>query len=111
MKLLTKAILTAFAKQGSTADKSAKDIKIICKLFGGAACTWWLYEQDKEDPDLFMCFATLGDPSCAECGTVSLKELQSIRFPPLGLVVERNLYYEIGEQTLQDVIDANNKLK
>ena len=69
MKILTQEILDAFRKQGDTSQKSAKDIRIVLKLFNPTgAGTWYLYE--KIDDDVYMCFANLGDPEMAECGTV-----------------------------------------
>ena len=103
MKIITKPIEKAFAKQGHTGNMSAKDIKIVMKLFNPAgAGTWYLYE--KEDDDIYWCFANLGDPMCAECGTVSMKELMSLRLP-FGLKIERDMHFEPLSISLQDVID------
>lgn len=101
-KLLTKAVITAFEKQGDTSEKNASEIQIICKLFNPVgAGTWYLYER--LDDDVFMCFANLGDPTFAECGTVSLSELMSLKLP-LGLKIERDRHF--GKKTLQEVIDS-----
>jgi hypothetical protein len=103
MKIVTKEMEKAFAKQGYTGDKSAKDIKIVMKLFNPAgAGTWYLYE--KEDDDTYWCFANLGDPMFAECGRVSLSELLNVRLP-FGLRIERDLYFPPLCITLQDVMD------
>ena len=102
MKILTKAIEQAFAKQGDTSQKSAKDIKIVLKLFGGGACTWYLYE--KIDEDIYMAFVNLGDAEMSECGTVSMSELMSIKFRPFGLGIERDMYFEPLSRTLEDVM-------
>jgi len=103
MKIITKPIEKAFAKQGHTGNMSAKDIKIVMKLFNPAgAGTWYLYE--KEDDDIYWCFANLGDPMCAECGTVSMQELMSLRLP-FGLKIERDMHFEPLSISLQDVID------
>jgi len=103
MKIITKAIEAAFAKQGDTSKKSMKDIKIVLKLFGGA-CTWYLYE--KIDDDIYWCFANLGDPEMSECGTVSMSEIMSIKFPPFGLGVERDKFFDPLSKTLEDVINT-----
>jgi hypothetical protein len=101
-KLLTKAVINAFEKQGDTSEKQASEIQIICKLFNPVgAGTWYLYER--LDDDVFMCFANLGDPTFAECGTVSLSELMSLKLP-LGLKIERDRHF--GKKTLQEVIDS-----
>jgi len=104
MKIITKEIEKAFEKQGYTGDKSAKDIKIIMKLFnpvGGQ--TWYIYE--KLDDDIYMAFVNLGDPMMAECGTVSMSEIMSLRLP-MGLKVERDRYFEPFSKTLQEVMNT-----
>ena len=106
MKILTKAIENAFNKQGATGDKSMSEIKIVMKLFGGGAFTWYLYE--KLDDDIYMAFVNLGDNEMAECGTVSMSELMAIKFPPFGLGIERDMYFEPLSMTLEDVY---NKVK
>ena len=108
-KLLTKAIEQAFEKQGYTGDKSSKDIKVICKLFNPAgAGTWWLYERDKQDPDIFWGFCMLDDPRFAELGTIRLSELQAVRLP-MGLKIERDSSFNINEKTVQQVMDEVSK--
>lgn len=103
MKIITKAIEKAFAKQGYTGNKSAKDIMIVMKLFNPVgAGTWYLYE--KQDDDIYWCFANLGDPMFAECGTVSLSELMSIKLR-FGLKIERDMHFEPLSISLQDVMD------
>ncbi len=103
MKILTKAIEAAFAKQGYTGDKSAKDIKIVMKLFNPTgAGTWYLYE--KVDEDIYWAFVNLGDPEMAECGTVSMSELMAFR-GRFGLGIERDMHFEPLSMTLQDVMD------
>lgn len=103
MKIITKAIEKAFAKQGNTGDKTSKDIKIVMKLFNPVgAGTWYLYE--KQDDDIYWCFANLGDPTCAECGTVSMSELMSLRLP-FGLKIERDMHFKPLSISLQDVMD------
>lgn len=104
MKIITKAIEQAFQKQGDTSQKEMKDIKIVMKLFGGGAFTWYLYE--KLDDDIYMAFVNLGDPMCAEIGTVSMQEIMSVKFPPFGLGVERDMYFEPLSRTLKDVYDT-----
>ena len=108
MKIITKEIQRAFDKQGDTSEKGADNIVIICKLFNPyGAGTWYLYEQDKNNPDLFMAFCSLGDTQMAELGTVSMNELMSLQLP-FGLSIERDMYFPVAEMILQDVI---NKVK
>ncbi len=102
MEIITKEIAEAFKKQGYTGNKSTKDIKIVTKLFNPCGVgTWYLYEQ--EDEDIYWCFANLGDPVCAECGTVSMSELMSLRLP-FGLKIERDIHFKPLSMSLEDVI-------
>jgi len=106
MKILTKAILDAFTKQGYTGNKSAKDIKIVMKMFNPTgAGTWYLYE--KEDEDIYMAFVNLGDVECAECGSVSMSELLAYK-GRFGLGIERDMHFEPLSMSLEDVM---NKVK
>ncbi len=106
MLIITKEIEAAFAKQGDTSSKSMKDIKIVLKLFNPAGGqTWYLYE--KLDDDVYMCFANLGDSEMAECGTVSMSELMSLRLP-FGLHVERDKFFKPLSISLEEVY---NKIK
>jgi hypothetical protein len=106
MKILTKEVLNAFAKQGKTGNKSAKDIKIVLKLFNPTgAGTWYLYE--KEDDDIYWGFVNLGDRECAECGTVSMSELMAFR-GRFNLGIERDMHFKPLSISLEDVI---NKVK
>ena len=101
MKILTKEVEKAFAKQGYTGDKSAKDIKIVMKLFNPTgAGTWYLYEKETED--IYWCFANLGDPQCAECGTVSMSELLAFR-GRFGIGIERDMHFKPLSKSLEDI--------
>ena len=103
MKIITKEILKAFAKQGRTGDKSAKDIKIVLKLFNPTgAGTWYLYE--KEDDDVYWGYVNLGDIDNAECGTVSMSELMNFR-GRFGLGIERDKFFKPMSKTLEEVIN------
>ena len=103
MKLLTKQIERDLAKQGDTSQMLAEDIRVILHWFNpSGAGDWYVYDRDPEDPDVFWAFANLNDPQNAECGTVSLRELESIKTPPFGLRIERDLYW--SEKTLAEVI-------
>ena len=102
MMLITKEIQEAFDKQGYTGEKQTGDIKVICKLFNPiGAGTWYLYEQESDD--IYWGFVNLGDSNFAECGTVSMNELKSLTLP-LGLHIERDRHFPIGEYSLADVM-------
>ena len=101
MKILTKEVLDAFTKQGRTGNKSAKDIKIVMKLFNPVgAGTWYLYE--KEDDDIYWGFVNLGDPEMSECGTVSMTELMNFR-GRFGLGIERDMHFKPLSMSLEEV--------
>lgn len=103
MKIITKEIEQAFAKQGYTGNKSAKDIKIVLKLFNPTgAGTWYIYE--KEDEDIYMAFVNLGDPEMAECGRVSMQELMEFK-GRFGLGIERDMHFKPLSMTLKEVQD------
>lgn len=102
-KLIPDTLKKAFEKQGYMGDKKMEEIPIICKLFNPIGTgTWWLYEHVEDD--IYMCFALLDSPMFAEIGTVSLRELASLQLP-LGLSIERDKFFDVGEKTLQEVWD------
>jgi len=103
MKIITKPIEQAFKVQGDTSNLEAKDIKIVMEMFGSGAFNWYLYE--KLDEDTYMAFVNLGDAQMAECGSVSMSELLSIKFPPFGLGIERDMYFKPLSMSLQEVMD------
>lgn len=71
------------------AGKDQPDHVPVVKLFTpDAAATWLLSEIDPDEPDIAFGLCDLG-MDCAELGSVSLSELQSIR-GRLGLPVERD---------------------
>jgi len=105
MDLLPPDVLKAFADQGYVGDMEPKDIKIIAKYFNPCGPgNWYAAEYDPENRRFFGFVSIFNDPACDELGYFSLDELQSLRCPPLGLPIERDLYF--GEHTLQEVIDG-----
>lgn len=104
MKLLTKAQIkkleSNFKKnQALAASGESEDFKPVVKLFGGGACTWLLTELEPETGIAFgLCDLGMGFP---ELGDVSLDELESVKFPPFGLGVERDRHFE-ADKTLSE---------
>ena len=86
MKLLTKAIKAKLEANGSNPDQ---DYAPVVKLFGGGACTWLLSELN-DDYAFGLCDLGMGSP---ELGYVSIAELESLKFPPFGLGVERDMSF------------------
>jgi len=95
MKLFTKEIEKALAANAS-ADESTR--RPVVKLFGGGACTWLISERIDDDTLFGLCDLGMGYP---ELGYVSQSELEGLRFPPLGLPVERDLFFE-ADKTLSE---------
>lgn len=103
MKLLTKAILNEFKKQGSTDSMDPAKIKIIVKFFNPTgAGTWYATEYD-ESNRVFFGFVSIFNDFCDELGTFSLDELEEYR-GPLGLGIERDLHF--GEHYLSEVLEG-----
>ena len=74
------------------------------KLFNPAgAGTWIISEQDPDEPDFLfgLCDLGFGTP---ELGSVSLGELEGLRFP-FGLTIERDSWFE-AEQPLSVYAEA-----
>jgi hypothetical protein len=89
MKLLTKAIENALAKDGLTHETAQVP---ICKFFNPCgAGTWLIFAREKDEPDILWGLADLG-MDYVEYGTISLSELQSVKLP-FGLTIERDLHF------------------
>lgn len=88
MKLFTKEILDRMPKFGSTDEKDAKDIPIVCKWFTpDGEWTWYVTEYDGND----TCFGMVHGLE-NELGYFSVREIESVR-GGLGLPIERDMYY------------------
>ena len=99
MQLMTKQIKEKLLLNGDVTNKG-NDHKPVVKFFGGSSFTWLITEMDSVDDDTMygLCDLGMGYP---ELGYVSLSELQSLKFPPFNLGVERDLHFKadktIGE--------------
>ena len=94
MQLITRGLEKKLVQNAARAEE---DRRPVLKLFGGGACTWLISE--KAGDSLFgLCDLGLGLP---ELGYVSLSELESLKFPPFGLGVERDLGFE-ADRSLSD---------
>lgn len=71
----------------------------VVKLFGGGAFTWLISKMEDDGDTMFgLCDIGQGTP---EMGSVSLSELKSLKFPPFGLGVERDLYFTPDKSLLE----------
>ena len=93
-KLITKDVLKKFEKYPlGSQDGKGMDATVVVKFFGGSAATWLITEgspTEDGDYELFG-YVTLNGYDW-EWGYVMLSELQSLRFPPFGLPIERDMY-------------------
>lgn len=97
MKLITAAIeKKLIAHPMHSQDDKGMDAEILVKFFGGAACTWLVTEAEKlENGDwLFYGYVTMGYEW--EWGEFLLSDLTSVKFPPFGLGIERDMYLKPG---------------
>ena len=109
MKLLTKNIEKELIKNHDImAELESADIdletyfskidklNVPLKIFGGSAADWQILSGEKQGNDWrFFAICDLGIPDQkAEIGSVLLSQLEKQKFPPLGLGVERDMYYK-----------------
>jgi hypothetical protein len=94
MKLLTKEIINQFEKQGKVDELPSEKAKVICKFFNPTGNgTWYAIEYDSTQR-MFFGFVDLGIKDCEEFGYFSLDELESLKVPPFGLGIERDMHFK-----------------
>ena len=104
MKLLTKELLTRFAKVGR--QEEVKDPLVIAKFFNpGGAGTWYATEYDPEEQIFFGYVSIFGDWN-DEWGSFALSELENFR-GKFGLGIERDLYF--GEHQISELVPSLKK--
>lgn len=104
MKLMTKELTEKFPVWGSTAEKTAKEMKVVAKFFNpGGAQTWYAVEFD--GTDTFFGYVTGMDEN--ELGNFSLSELSSVR-GRFGLKMERDLHWN-PETLLSAVMNGEKR--
>ena len=105
-KLITKDVLKKFEKYPiGSQDGKGRDAKVLVKFFGGYAATWLITEGspwENGDYELYG-YITL-DGYDWEWGYVLLSELQSLRLPPFGLPIERDMYEVDNNTTVKDLV-------
>jgi hypothetical protein len=109
MKLITADIRKKLEANYKKTSETGETGKVVLKLFGGSNMTWLITDIDP-DGDTMMGLCDIG-MGCCEYGSVSLSELQSIKFPPFGLGVERDMYFKGGTvQQFQEYYDKHGTL-
>lgn len=104
MKLLTKSLekkLLANGKLDEIAiakDGNTPDHKPVVKFFGGSSCTWLITALYDDGRMYGLCDLGSGSP---ELGYIDYAELQTLRFKPFNLRVERDLHFT-AEKTLSE---------
>ena len=88
MKLITKEIMSKLESNSRMEIRS--QCKPWLKLFNPAGGGTWLISEIKGDIMYGLCDLGHGSP---ELGSVSLKELESLKLP-FGLKIERDMYFE-----------------
>ncbi|MDF0522839.1 DUF2958 domain-containing protein [Bradyrhizobium yuanmingense] len=109
MKLLTEQQRRELLANGAAnaGKERTTDFRPVVKLFTPwGAATWLLTELDPENEDIAfgLCDLGMGSP---ELGSVSLSEITSLR-GPMGLRVERDLYFT-ADKTLSAYVDEANR--
>ena len=94
MKLITANIQKKLERNYQKSAETRETQNVVLKLFGGSNFTWLITEIEP-DGDTMWGLCDIGQGFC-EYGTVSLRELKSIKFPPFGLGVERDMYFNGG---------------
>jgi len=109
MKLITSAIRKKLEANHIKANETGESGDVVLKLFGGAGMTWLITEIEPNNDRMWgLCDIGMG---CCEFGTVSLSELEDLKFPPFGLGVERDMYFSGGPvKKFQEFYDEHQTL-
>ncbi len=97
MKLLTKALLKRFSKVGSQSEDN--NPIVLCKFFNPCGSGTWYITEFNTDDECFFGYVT--GLTSNEWGYVSLHELSTVKCPPFGLSIERDLHFD--EQRFLDL--------
>ena len=102
MKLVNKGVLADFEKERKKVLGGAKSCAVVKFFNPTGAATWFCSEFDEKTGEFFG-YANLGDDTCAELGYISLQELESFK-GLMGLGIERDIYFEAGKVTMEEVV-------
>jgi hypothetical protein len=103
MMLLTKQDLKNLKNNLNTPELERKP---VVKFFGGSSCTWLISEIDANNVMFGLCDLGQGFP---ELGYVSLDELAAVKFPPFGLPVERDRWFEADKTVSEYASEASER--
>ena len=94
MKLITKEIEKKIEKYPLySQDGKGDDAVVIVKFFGGSCWSWYATEANKLPNGDIEFFGLVVGAYGAEFGYFTLSELTSVKFPPFGLGIERDMYF------------------
>ena len=90
MKLFTKEVdKQLFAQYSKGSD--LENQMVVAKIFNPyGRGVWYLLNSDPNDPDYIWAIVDLFEP---DMGSVSRSELQTVKVPPFGLGLERDIYF------------------
>ena len=104
MKLLTKEIERKLRKNAETQPKSSDGVPVV-KFFGGSYTA--LFTELAADGDTLFGLVDLG-MGTPELGYASLKEIASVKVPPFGLGIERDMYFKTNKSLEEYANEARN---
>lgn len=86
-------VLRAIPLLYGTEDIPLADKTVHFRLFTATGAEWLIFEWDRAD--LFFAWCSLGDPTSAEAGYVSLEEMRDllVKTPNGPIIVERDLSF------------------
>ena len=102
MKLLTKEIENKLRKN---AESNEENLKPVVKFFGGSYTA--LFTELADDGDTLFGLADLG-MGFPELGYASLEEIASVKVPPFGLGIERDMYFKADKSLEAYAAEARN---
>lgn len=92
MKLITKQIISQFKKIGPQ-DMEIDPI-VVAKFFNPTGSATWFATSFEESTNICTGYVKGLMPGCDEFGSFSITELESVRCPPFGLPIERDIHFE-----------------
>lgn len=88
--LISKELEVEFKKMGSQSE--VEDPKVLAKFFNPSGPgTWYAISYD---PETRICFGYVTGLGFDELGYFSMNELESLRLPPFGLTIEKDLFFK-----------------